>query len=49
MSTAFDTWSGEPTDEDLDEQDGLAWLTAPEMHALRLVNPRLPELVQAAP
>ena len=29
MSTAFDTWSGEPTNEDLDEHDALAWLTAP--------------------
>lgn len=43
-----DRWKGEPTNQDLDEHDALAWLTAPELGALRLADQRLPQLVQAA-
>ena len=44
----LDHWSGEPANHDLDEHDALAWLTAQEMGALHLADPRLPQLVQAA-
>ena len=44
----LDRWNGEPTNQDLDEHDAMAWLTAQEMGALRLADPRLPRLVQAA-
>ena len=44
----LDRWSGEPTNQDPHEHDALAWLTAQEMGALRLADPRLPQLVRAA-
>lgn len=44
----LDRWSGEPTNQDLNEHDALAWLTAQEMGALHLADPRLSQLVQAA-
>ena len=43
-----DRWTGEPTNRAPEEHDALAWLTAQEMGALRLADPRLPRLVQAA-
>lgn len=44
----LDRWHGEPINQDLHEHDALAWLTDEEMGALRLADPRLPQLVQAA-
>jgi len=44
----LDRWVGEPTNREPDEHDALAWLTGQEMRALRLADPRLPGLVQAA-
>ncbi len=44
----LDHWSGEPINQDLNEHDALAWLTDGEMGALRLADPRLPQLVRAA-
>jgi 8-oxo-dGTP pyrophosphatase MutT (NUDIX family)/catechol 2,3-dioxygenase-like lactoylglutathione lyase family enzyme len=44
----LDEWDGHPAVHDPDEHDGLAWLTAVEMAALRLADPRLQQLVRAA-
>ena len=44
----LDRWRGEPTNQDPDEHDAMAWVMAQDMDALRLADPRLPQLVQAA-
>ena len=43
-----DRWDGEPTNADPTEHDALAWLNHREMAALKLADPRLPTLVEAA-
>lgn len=43
-----DRWDGEPTNADPAEHDAFAWLNDLEMAALRLADPRLPALVEAA-
>lgn len=43
-----DRWDGEPANADPNEHDALAWLNNLEMAALRLADPRLPALFEAA-
>lgn len=44
----IDEWRGEPANMDLAEHDALAWLNADELGALKLADPRLPTLFDAA-
>lgn len=44
-----DRWVGAPVDAAPKEHDVLAWLAADELHDLRLADPRLPQLIRAAP
>lgn len=43
-----DEWDGEPTNAAAAEHDAFAWLNHHEMAALKLADPRLPTLVEAA-
>lgn len=44
----IDRWSGNPVNAAPDEHDAVAWMTADELHGLRLADPRLPQLLHAA-
>jgi mutator protein MutT len=44
----IDQWDGEPANADLTEHDALAWLNQHELTALKLADPRLPDLFEAA-
>ena len=41
-------WDGEPVNRDLSEHDALAWLNHQETTGLKLADPRLPALFEAA-
>lgn len=41
-------WMGEPAILDPDEHDALAWLNHDELVGLKLADPRLPALLEAA-
>lgn len=44
----LDRYQSEPTNRDGQEQDVPAWLNHDEVTNVRLADPRLPEVVQAA-
>lgn len=43
-----DRWIGVPANLAPDEHDALAWMTSSDLHGLRLADPRLPRLLDAA-
>lgn len=44
----IDQWVGAPVNAAPEEHDALAWMSAQELHGLRLADPRLPQLLDAA-
>ena len=44
----IDQWIGAPVNAAPEEHDALAWMSAHELHGLRLADPRLPQLINAA-